>query len=95
MSVPFAVPIRRFAGRASPGTHPIRLELSSMIKLRNVLAAGTAAAVALMAPVTLSAEIFGAGAAAATHVSASGIDDPGIGDSGGTNPGGGGSNKNN
>ncbi|GAA3108728.1 hypothetical protein [Streptosporangium carneum] len=72
-----------------------------MTKFRNALASGTMAAFALIAPATLSARLadpdpMGENASAASAFAVRlGIDDIGGALGGGTNPGGGGSARNN
>ncbi|MFD1936790.1 MULTISPECIES: hypothetical protein [Nonomuraea] len=68
-----------------------------MFTMKNVLAAGAVAAFALVAPATVSADVFSTDTVAAAHHIAS-ADRPGLGNGislGGTNAGGGGSNRNN
>ncbi|MEU7895941.1 hypothetical protein AB0B45_24195 [Nonomuraea sp. NPDC049152] len=69
-----------------------------MIKPRNALAFGAAAAFIFVGPATLPPEITGTDTVAAATYTASAGDQPGIGHGfglGGTNAGGGGSKRNN
>lgn len=69
-----------------------------MINLKNVLAAGAVAAFALVAPASVSADVLGVDTVTGAHSAAFAADRPDIGQGiglGGTNAGGGGSNRNN